>query len=87
MRHLSCAPTLPATVAVICCLLAPTATLARSLDAIKARGVLSVCANPNALPFSSRKGERRGIEVELAETLAKVSHCGDIGRELVAAGG
>jgi polar amino acid transport system substrate-binding protein len=52
-------------------LLGSTAALTRPLDAIKARGVLSVCANPNALPFSSKKGDRRGIEVELAEILAK----------------
>jgi polar amino acid transport system substrate-binding protein len=52
-------------------LLAPSAGIARSLDSIKARGVLSVCANPNALPFSSKKGERHGIELELAETMAK----------------
>src|SRR5215472_8411409 len=73
MRRTSCPPILLAMVAVagICYLLASTTALARSLDAIKARGLLTVCANPNALPFSSRKGERRGIEVELAEALAK----------------
>lgn len=52
-------------------LLGATGGLTRPLDAIKARGVLTVCANPNALPFSSKKGERRGIEIELAEILAK----------------
>ena len=73
MRRLSFPLILSAIVAVagIYCLLTPTAALARSLDAIRARGLLTVCANPNALPFSSRKGERRGIEVELAEALAK----------------
>jgi len=35
--------------------------LARPLDSIKARGKLLVCANPNALPFSSKNGERRGF--------------------------
>ena len=30
-----------------------------------------VCANPNALPFSSKSGERRGFELELGEALAK----------------
>jgi polar amino acid transport system substrate-binding protein len=44
---------------------------ARSLEAIKARGTLLVCANPNALPFSSKTGERRGFELELGEALAK----------------
>ena len=45
--------------------------LARPLDSIKARGKLLVCANPNALPFSSKNGERRGFELELGEALAK----------------
>ena len=48
-----------------------TTALTRSLDSIKARGLLMVCANPNALPFSSKKGDRRGIDLELAEILAK----------------
>jgi polar amino acid transport system substrate-binding protein len=30
-----------------------------------------VCANPNALPFSSKTGDRRGFELELGEALAK----------------
>jgi polar amino acid transport system substrate-binding protein len=34
-------------------------------------GKLLVCANPNALPFSSKNGERRGFELELGEALAK----------------
>ena len=54
-----------------CWLVAPPAAHARPLDSIKARGVLTVCANPNALPFSSKKGDRHGIDVELAEALAK----------------
>ena len=45
--------------------------LARPLDSIKARGKLLVCANPNALPFSSKNGERPGFELELGEALAK----------------
>ena len=44
---------------------------ARPLDSIKARGRLMVCANPNALPFSSKNGDRRGFELELGEALAK----------------
>ena len=45
--------------------------LARPLDSIRERGKLLVCANPNALPFSSKSGERRGFELELGEALAK----------------
>ena len=44
---------------------------ARPLDSIKARGRLMVCANPDALPFSSKNGNRRGVELELGEALAK----------------
>ncbi len=44
---------------------------ARTLDAIKQSGKLMVCANPDALPFSSKKGNRRGFELELGEALAK----------------
>jgi hypothetical protein len=33
---------------------------------IKQRGRLVVCANPNALPFSSKTGDRPGFELELA---------------------
>ena len=44
---------------------------ARTLDAIKQRGKVMVCANPNALPFSSKSGDRRGFELELGEALAK----------------
>ena len=48
-----------------------TSADARTLDAIKQRGRLMVCANPNALPFSSKNGDRRGFELELGEALAK----------------
>jgi ABC-type amino acid transport substrate-binding protein len=43
---------------------------ARPLSSIKERGRLLVCANPNALPFSAKKGERRGVQLELAQALA-----------------
>lgn len=51
---------------------ATTASLAaRPLEVIKQRGRLLVCANPNALPFSSKTGDKRGFELELGEALAK----------------
>jgi polar amino acid transport system substrate-binding protein len=43
---------------------------ARPLESIKNRGVLLICANPNALPFASKTGDRRGFELELGEALA-----------------
>jgi polar amino acid transport system substrate-binding protein len=44
---------------------------ARPLDVIKTRGKVMICANPNALPFSSKTGDKRGFELELGEALAK----------------
>src|SRR4030081_2176873 len=49
---------------------APDVARARTLDSIRSRGSLLVCANPNALPFSSKTGDRRGFELELGEALA-----------------
>jgi polar amino acid transport system substrate-binding protein len=65
-RRLTCA-----LVAVPLLAAGATGALARPLDVIKARGSVMVCANPNALPFSSKKGSRRGFELELGEALAK----------------
>jgi ABC-type amino acid transport substrate-binding protein len=48
----------------------PGVVSARTLDSIRSRGSLLVCANPNALPFSSKTGDRRGFELELGEALA-----------------
>jgi len=44
---------------------------ARALEDIQRRGVLSLCAAPNALPFASKRGERRGYQIELAQALAE----------------
>ena len=43
---------------------------ARPLESIQNRGLLVICANPNALPFSSKNGNRHGFELELGEALA-----------------
>ena len=43
---------------------------ARSLDDIRARGVLGVCAHPNELPFSSKSGNPPGFQIELARAIA-----------------
>jgi polar amino acid transport system substrate-binding protein len=50
--------------------LAPSAQ-ARSLDIIRAQGTIGQCAHPNALPFSSRRGELLGFQIELGEEIAK----------------
>jgi polar amino acid transport system substrate-binding protein len=45
--------------------------LPRSLEAIAQRGSLAVCAHPNALPYSSKRGQLPGFQIELAEALAE----------------
>jgi polar amino acid transport system substrate-binding protein len=44
--------------------------LPRSLQAITDRGTLTLCANPDALPWASKTGAMAGFQVELAENLA-----------------
>jgi polar amino acid transport system substrate-binding protein len=43
---------------------------ARSLAEIQERGVISMCANPDALPHSSEKADRQGFQVEIGLALA-----------------
>ena len=50
-------------------LLAPPAN-ARSLDIIRAEHMIGQCVHPNALPFSSRKGDLPGFQIELGEAIA-----------------
>ena len=42
-----------------------------SIDEINARGALRVCSFSDRLPFSSRSGENKGLQIELAEEIAK----------------
>lgn len=44
---------------------------ARSLEAIRQRGALILCAHPNALPFASKRDAIPGFQVEIARALAK----------------
>ena len=48
---------------------APTAH-ARPLGEIKSRGELSLCANPDALPYASDKPETPGFQVEIGRAIA-----------------
>jgi polar amino acid transport system substrate-binding protein len=59
---------LGATVAVL--LLSATAALPRSLQAIMDHGAVTLCANPDALPWASKTGAVPGFQVELAENMA-----------------
>jgi polar amino acid transport system substrate-binding protein len=47
------------------------AAKARPLDLIMERGALTLCANPNALPFASKSGPLPGFQIELGEQLAE----------------
>jgi len=47
------------------------AVASRPLDEIRARGEISVCANPNALPFASDKPETPGFQIEIARAIAQ----------------
>ena len=51
--------------------LAGSAANARPLAAIRDRGVLSLCAHANALPFASKTQEPPGFQIELARALAR----------------
>ena len=44
---------------------------ARSLDTIRAGGLLNLCAHPNSLPFARKTGDPPGFQVELGRALAK----------------
>ena len=51
--------------------LASTAANARSLETVIERGALTLCANPNALPFASKSGPVFGFQIELGEKIAQ----------------
>ena len=44
---------------------------ARSLEAIRQRGALTLCAHPNALPYASKRDVVPGFQVEIARALAQ----------------
>ncbi len=44
---------------------------ARSLDSVRARGGLGLCAHPNALPFSSRRATPPGFQIDLGRAIAQ----------------
>jgi polar amino acid transport system substrate-binding protein len=50
--------------------LAWSAARARPLDVIRDRGVLSLCAHANALPFASKTQDPPGFQIELGRALA-----------------
>lgn len=52
-------------------LLFPHPSGARTLAEIKALGAISMCANPDALPFASDKADPPGFQIELGREIAK----------------
>ena len=61
-------------VAAICCAalaLQAARGHAKPWDAISSDGEISVCANPNALPYSSNKPDAPGFQLEIARALAQ----------------
>ena len=58
---------LAAAVATCACALAP----ARPLAEVLVTKQLSLCANPNALPFAAERGELPGFQIEIARALAQ----------------
>ena len=57
----------------VCAVLAlgASAASARTLAEVKQLGAISVCLNPDALPYSSKKPETPGFQLELAREIAK----------------
>jgi polar amino acid transport system substrate-binding protein len=59
----------------LCCL--PALTLvaapaaARTLEAVRSRGAITLCAHANALPFASRQDSPPGFQIEIARALAR----------------
>lgn len=44
---------------------------ARTFSEIQARGLIELCANPDALPYASKSSEQPGFQIELARALAQ----------------
>jgi len=57
--------------AIASALLSAPSAQARPLEDIRTRGELSVCANPNALPYASNRPERPGFQIEIARAIAQ----------------
>jgi polar amino acid transport system substrate-binding protein len=47
-----------------------TSASARTLAEIQARGAVSLCANPDALPYASIQPDKPGFQIEIARALA-----------------
>ncbi len=57
-------------VAVPAALLLCAPAAARTFDEVHARGVISLCANPDALPHASNRADTPGFQIEIGRALA-----------------
>jgi len=67
-RPIVCFSTL---IPALCCYAQVAAAAQSTLDLIKSRGVVTVCADPDNLPFSSSKLNPPGLDIEVAQAIAK----------------
>jgi polar amino acid transport system substrate-binding protein len=65
---MTCTLKIGAAVALVLLAIAPAQP--RSLQVITDRGTITLCANPDALPWASKTGAMPGFQVELGENLA-----------------
>jgi ABC-type amino acid transport substrate-binding protein len=57
-------------VAMVAALALSMPLAARTFDEVRARGVISLCANPDALPHASNRADMPGFQIEIARALA-----------------
>jgi polar amino acid transport system substrate-binding protein len=57
-------------VTIFSALLLASPAFARPYDEIRTRGEISVCANPNALPYASDRADTPGFQIEIARAIA-----------------
>ena len=62
---------LPVVVSLCAGLLCVPPSAARTLAEVKALGTISMCANPDALPFASNQADSPGVQIELGREIAK----------------
>jgi len=51
-------------------MMASSGASARTLAEVKYKGAISLCANPDALPFASEKADPPGFQIEIARAIA-----------------
>lgn len=57
--------------ALALCSLASANAMARTLEEVKSLGAISMCANEDALPYSSKDPDKPGFQIEIGRALAE----------------